>query len=45
MTKSIQTIRRVQDRQADFERYYQGLLTTYSHYSALKRELHRAVEG
>jgi tetratricopeptide (TPR) repeat protein len=43
--RTIQTIRRVQDRQADFDRYYQGLLTTYSRYSALKRDLHRTVEG
>jgi len=41
----IQAIRRVQGREADFERYYQGLFATYSRYSALKDELRKAIEG
>jgi tetratricopeptide (TPR) repeat protein len=41
----IQAIRRVQGREADFERYYEGLFVTYSRLSALKDELRRAIEG
>lgn len=41
----IRFIRRVQGREADFERYYQGLFATYRRFSALKDELHKAVEG
>jgi hypothetical protein len=43
--KVIQSIRRGQGREADFERYYQGLFATYSRFSALKDELRKAVEG
>jgi hypothetical protein len=35
----------VQGREADFERYYQGLFASYSRFSALKDELRKAVEG
>jgi tetratricopeptide (TPR) repeat protein len=41
----IRSIRRVQGREADFERYYQDLFATYSRYSALKDELRKAIEG
>jgi uncharacterized Zn finger protein len=41
----IQAIRRLQGREADFERYYQGLFASYSRFSALKDELRKAVEG
>jgi tetratricopeptide (TPR) repeat protein len=43
--KVIRAIRRVQGREADFERYYQDLFTTYSRFSALKDELRKAIEG
>jgi hypothetical protein len=36
---------RVQGREADFERYYQGLFATYSRFPALKDELRKGVEG
>ncbi len=39
----IQSIRRLQGREDDFERYYEGLFATYSGYSALKDELRKAV--
>ncbi len=41
--KVIRSIRRMQGREKDFERYYQGLFVTYSRYSALKDELRKAV--
>ncbi len=41
----IRSIRRLQGRPADFDRYYQGLLATYTRYSALKDELRTAIEG
>ena len=41
----IRAIRRLQGREADFERYYQGLFVTYSRLPALKDELRKAVEG
>jgi tetratricopeptide (TPR) repeat protein len=41
--KVIRSIRRVQGREADFERYYQGLFATYSRLSALKDELRKAI--
>ncbi|MFQ5858571.1 MAG: hypothetical protein ACE5LU_23475, partial [Anaerolineae bacterium] len=41
--KVIRSIRRLQGRESDFERYYQGLFATYSRYSALKDELRKAV--
>jgi hypothetical protein len=41
----IRSIRRLQGREADFERYYQGLFATYPRHSALKEELRKAVEG
>ncbi len=41
----IWAIRRVQRREADFERYYQGLFVTYRRFSALKDELRKAIEG
>ena len=42
--KVIRAIRRVQGRETDFERYYQGLFATYSRFPALKDELRKAVE-
>ena len=42
--KVIRAIRRVQGREADFERYYQGLFATYRRFSALKDELRKAIE-
>ncbi len=42
--KIIRAIRRVQGREADFERYYRGLFATYSRYSALKDELRKAIK-
>jgi hypothetical protein len=41
----IRSVRRVQGREPDFERYYQGLFATYSRFSALKDELRKAIEG
>jgi hypothetical protein len=41
----IRAIRRQQGREADFDRYYQELLSTYNRYPALKDELRTAVEG
>ena len=41
----IRSIRRLQGRPADFDRYYQGLLATYTRYSAFKDELRTAIEG
>lgn len=41
----IRSIRRLQKREADFERYYQGLFESYRRYPALKDELRKAVEG
>ena len=41
----IRSIRREQGRPGDFERYYQGLLSTYTRFSALKDELRTAIEG
>jgi tetratricopeptide (TPR) repeat protein len=41
----LRSIRRLQGREADFERYYQGLFSTFSRYSALKDELRKAIEG
>jgi len=43
--KVIRATRRVQGREADFERYYQGLFATYRRFSALKDELRKAIEG
>ena len=43
--KVIRAIRRMQGREADFERYYQGLFATYRRFSALKDELRKAIEG
>ncbi len=43
--KVIRAIRCVQGREADFERYYQGLFATYCRFSALKDELRKAIEG
>lgn len=43
--KVIQSIRRGQGREADFQRYYEGLFAAYSRFSALKDELRKAVEG
>jgi hypothetical protein len=43
--KVIRAIRRLQGREVDFERYYQGLFATYSRFSALKDELRKAIEG
>lgn len=43
--KLIRAVRRVQWREVDFERYYQGLLATYCHFSVLKDELRKTVEG
>jgi hypothetical protein len=43
--KVIWAIRRQQGREADFERYYQGLLATYARFPALKDELRKAIEG
>ncbi|MBI3972319.1 MAG: hypothetical protein HY332_13620 [Chloroflexi bacterium] len=43
--KVIRSIRRLQGREVEFERYYQGLFVTYSRYAALKDELRKAVEG
>jgi hypothetical protein len=45
LCKVIRSIRRVQGREADFERYYQRLFVIYSRLPALKDELHQAVEG
>jgi hypothetical protein len=45
LCRVIRSIRRVQGREADFERYYEGLFRTYSRYSALKDELRKAIEG
>jgi len=42
--KVIQAIRRLQGREADFERYYQSLFATYSRFSALKDELRKAIK-
>ena len=42
--KVIRAIRRLQGREADFERYYRGLFATYSRYSALKDELRKAIK-
>jgi len=41
----LRSIRRVQGREMDFERYYQGLFVTYSRLPALKDELRKAIEG
>jgi tetratricopeptide (TPR) repeat protein len=41
----IRSIRRVQGREADFERYYRGLFAIYSRFPALKDELRKAIEG
>ncbi len=41
----IQSLRRLQGRASDFERYYQDLFVTYRRYPALKDELRKAVEG
>jgi len=43
--KVIRAIRRVQGREADFERYYEGLFATYSRLPALKDELRKAIRG
>jgi hypothetical protein len=43
--KLIRAIRRVQGREADFERYYQSLFVTYSRFPAFKDELRKAIEG
>lgn len=43
--KLIRAVRRVQWREVDFERYYQGLLATYCHFLVLKDELCKTVEG
>lgn len=44
-TKVIWAIRKLQQRIADFERYYQGLLAAYPRLSAFKDELRSAIEG
>ena len=44
-TVVIQSLRRAQGRPADFDGYYQGLLTTYARFSALKDEVRKVVEG
>ena len=43
--KVIQSIRRIQGREAEFDRYYQGLLAAYTRFAALKDELRTAIEG
>ena len=45
LCKVICSIRQVQGREADLERYYQGLFATYSRLPALKDELRKAIEG
>nr|MBC8253541.1 hypothetical protein [Ardenticatenia bacterium] len=42
--KIVRAIRRLQGREADFERYYRGPFATYSRYSALKDELRKAIK-
>ncbi len=41
----IRSIRRTQGREAAFDRYYQGLLTTYTRFAALKDELRYRDRG
>jgi hypothetical protein len=41
----LRSIRRVQGRAADFDRYYQELLVTHARYAALKDEVRLAIEG
>lgn len=41
----IQSLRRLQERESEFERYYQELFVTYRRYPALKDELRKAIEG
>ena len=43
--KVIRAIRIMQGKRAEFEDYYQGLLSTYTRLSALKDELRTAIEG
>ncbi len=33
------------DRETEFDRYYQGLLMAYTRFAALKDELRTAIEG
>ena len=41
----ILSLRRLQGRASEFERYYQELFVTYRRYPALKDELRKAIEG
>ena len=41
---TLSSIRRLQGREADFRRYYQGLFATYSRFSAHKDELRKAIK-
>jgi hypothetical protein len=41
----IRSLRRLQGRAPEFERYYQELFVTYRRYPALKDELRKAIEG
>ena len=41
----IRSLRRLQGRASEFERYYQELFVTYRRYPALKDELRKAIEG
>ncbi len=43
--KAIQSIRRMQGREIEFEQYYRALLATYTRFAALKDELRSAIEG
>ena len=40
----IRSLRRLQGRASEFERYYQELFVTYRRYPALKDELRKAIE-
>lgn len=41
----IRSLRRLEGRASEFERYYQELFVTYRRYPALKDELRQAIEG
>lgn len=41
----VRSLRRLQGRASEFERYYQELFVTYRRYPALKDELRKAIEG
>ena len=43
--KAIQSVRRIQEREIEFEQYYRALLATYTRFAALKDELRSAIEG